>query len=922
MSHTPCAFCQSPIPGTGYQGRPWPDAAPARYCCFGCLSLGEQQCSARQCSQPNVQRVDGPIVRLGIALLIAGQSMIFGLAVNLTPPEPTTRLVLHGLILAATLLVVALLGVPLFRTAAQELRRGQITTESLFVLTLLGALGASLQSMLTGRGAIYFEVVSILLVVYTLGKLIGARGRAAALASTHAWSQALAHCRVVDAPGSTCSTPVAKVLSGDTIEVHAGEAIPVDGVIQTGIGFVSEAPVSGEPFAVVRRPGDRVLAGSVAYDATFQIAATSAGTSRQIDRVLATVEQARHTPTSLQAQADQMSQVFVPVVLTVALGTFVGWWWAAGWQSGLFNAMAVLLVACPCALGLATPIVLWSTLSRLAERGLVVRQGDVVERLAEVDYVLFDKTGTLTEDQVTVVDIATLVEGNERARLLGWLAMVEEHSQHPIARAFAALPRSWGPDQAPHLEAVRMVAGQGVEAWLRVDGRLHCLRVGRPDWLGGTQSPQAVQLTERLLTRTGHRVDVEVDGQRVAVAIVNERVRDSAEEALAELMRLGDPLEIITGDTAERAMGLGVSTVQGHLTPQDKVDYVDSIIKKEYKPLMIGDGINDAAALSRAHVGVALASGTDLANDAAGLTLYHADLRTIPWALTLARQAKARMQNNLYRAATYNMVGMSIAAAGWLHPVLAALLMMASSLLVVWSSSRIGLTKDLADCHVPDAGQETSTGKRGKAFVHALALAAQGALAVALLSLSGVVALGTMLGFTLLGVGLAWRWYDSPRLSHRLDMAFTMLTLGNLGMLAGWWVDQGFAPLTTAACGCHIGLLGEGSIPWGMWLGMLLGANLGMRFLGRARQGQPIDCRPAMLIGGNLGMLVGMLVGSRLGITFAGPTLPQGAIASFVGMTVGMIVGMSLGSGWTRCWFDEAMRLRRKPGVLTRSSEG
>src|SRR5207248_140607 len=340
--------------------------------------------------------------------LVVGQSMIFGLALNLHDDVPAeARWFTQTVILCATLLVVVLLAGPLLRAAWRELRRGRLTLEALYVLTMSGAMAASLQAHLTGRGKIYFEVVSVLLVVYTLGKVIGARGRAAALAGARAWAGQLDTARLVDEEGRTRTVRVADVRPGDVVEVYPGETVAVDGVIREGVGFVSEAPVSGEPFAVVRRPGDAVLAGAASHDATFRVEATEPGTGRQVDRLLAAVEAARDRPLSLQARADRLGRVFFPLVVLTAAGTFAYWTRAVGWEEGLFNAMAVLLVACPCAIGLATPVIIWAALSRLAERGFVVRSGDAVERLAAVDRVLFDKTGTLTEDAFALVDVAT-----------------------------------------------------------------------------------------------------------------------------------------------------------------------------------------------------------------------------------------------------------------------------------------------------------------------------------------------------------------------------------------------------------------------------------------------------------------------------------------------------------------------------------
>ena len=442
-----CDYCRGPITGAAHAGRPWPGRAAAAYCCYGCLSLGEQQ---RQLDTapalPAAGHSLGSIgVRLGFALIVVAQSMIFGLALNLhddVPPD--VRWGAQTLILGATLVVVALLGPPLFRAAWLELRRGRVTVESLFLLTMFGALGASLQAYSTGRGKIYFEVVSILLVVYTLGKLIGARSRAAAMAGARAWAGQLDMCRLVDDRGRTRSVLVREVLPGDVVEVNPGETFAVDGVIRSGTGFVSEAAVSGEPFAAVRRPGDRVLAGAASHDAAFRVEATAPGTERQVDRLLAAVEGASDRPVSLQARADALGRWFLPLVACVALGTFAYWtlFTAAGWEAALFHAMSVLLVACPCVIGLATPVVVWSALGRLAERGVIVRAAAAVERLAEVDRVMLDKTGTLTDDSLSVLDVVTA--GTDRERLLGWLSVIEEKCNHPVARAFAKLPRPAG----------------------------------------------------------------------------------------------------------------------------------------------------------------------------------------------------------------------------------------------------------------------------------------------------------------------------------------------------------------------------------------------------------------------------------------------------------------------------------------------
>jgi len=925
-----CCHCGGPITGTGYAGRPWPGRPAATYCCYGCLSLGEQE---RQLAAPPAPATDSPGRgagavgwRLGLGILVVGQSMIFGLALNLHDDvPPAARWFTQSLILLGTLVVVALLGPPLFRTAWLELRSGRLTIEALFLLTLAGAMAASLQAFLTGRGAIYFEVVSVLLVVYSLGKLIGARSRAAALAGARAWAGQLDTCRLTDAHGRTRIIPVADVRPGDLVEVNPGETFAVDGVIRAGTGFVSEAAVSGEPFPVVRRPGDRVLAGSASHDATFTVEATTAGQTRHIDRLLAVVAEARDKPLSLQGRADALGRWFLPLVVVTALGTFAYWGFlapGADWEVGLFNALSVLLVACPCVIGLATPIVVWSALGRLAERGLIVRSAGAVERLAEVDRVLLDKTGTLTDDSFVLLDVVTTATGAARAELLGWLATVQQRSSHPVARAFARLPKPFPPGQEPQVVGFRAVPGCGIEAELRVNGVRHELRAGTPPWIATTcRTPASPDLTDRLKA-TGHRIDVALDGELAAAAVLSERLRDSTPAMLRGFGRLGLPVEVLTGDTAERAaaVGLNVPTRSG-LLPDQKRAVVEAVTAAGGRPLFLGDGINDAAALATAHAGIALASGTDLAVAAADLTLYHSDLRVLPWAVALSREAVRAVRRNLRRAVTYNLVGVTLAACGLLHPVVAAVLMVLSSLSLVFSSTRVGVAACPCDEPEPSpvhgeresspssGGREPSVASvarpgplltpRRKAVLHGLAFALQGVAVLLLLEaarapLPAVLVLG---GFALAGHLLARAWLRWDAIPHTLDMCFGMLTLGNLGMLLGWWADQGFAPLHDHGCRECVETMRDGVIRSpGMWAGMLLLANAAMLGLLRHRNHGGTRHELAMYTGGNLGMVVGMIAGGWCAAQLETASVAVGFAASSLGMAVGMIGGMLAGT--------------------------
>ncbi len=849
--------------------------------------------------------------------------MIFGLALNLHDDVPASvRWIAQNIILCATLLVIALLGGPLFRTAWHELRRGRLTIEALFLLTMTGAMAASLRAHITGRGKIYFEVVSILLVVYTLGKLIGARSRSAALASSRARAGQLDTCRLLDAHGQTREVPVTAIRPGDMVEVNPGETFAVDGIIRDGIGFISESAVNGEPFAVVRRPGDRVLAGVASHDATFRVEATAKGTERQVDRLLAAVEQARDRPLSLQSQADAIGRWFFPLVVLTALGTF-GFWTLAtedGWEAGLFNAMSVLLVACPCVIGLATPIVIWSALSRLAERGVIVRTGDAVERLAEVDRVMLDKTGTLTDDSFALLDIVTPATGEERTRLLGWLSLVQERSNHPLARPFAKLPREFLPGEEPRVLTLRAVPGCGVEAEIaEANGEQHTIRIGRRDWIRSVICNAERHALAHELKATGHRIDVALDGELVAVAVLAEHLRDSASQALAGFRNLGLAIEVLTGDSAERAATLGVPTRAG-LLPDDKRAVVEEAKAEGAKPLFVGDGINDAAALASAHAGIALASGTDIAIDAADITLYHGDLRVIPWAIELSREAVRAVRRNMHRALCYNLIGMTLAACGILHPVVAVLLMLVSSLTLIFSSTRVGVITD--HCHEPETtsgntpealAPHSESAITGKAIAHGVALALQGAAFLLLLQPARELPAAACVlgGFALVAVSLAFFWHRCKAIPHSIDMCVGMLTLGNLGMLLGWWADNGFAPLhDRGCCGCVEAMRDGVMKPW-MWVGMLVFANAAMAWLVRRPSGSG-HCL-AMYTGGNLDMVVGMLSGGWCAAQFETGSMALAVSASFVGMTVGMLAGMLGGT-----WLTEKLLVRRWLPLVSR----
>ncbi len=940
-----CDYCGNDLPDQGLCGRPWPGQPAAHYCCYGCLSLGEQQRQERHAARAAKSDAlpSGLGWRLGIALLVIGQTMIFGLALNLHEDVPAAaRVFVERLMLAATVAVMLLLGGPLARAAWQELRRGRLTIEALFVVTLIGAFAASLQAHLTGAGKIYWEVVSILLVVYTLGKLIGARARAAAVAGAAVWGDELTSCRRLDPQGREQTVPVDIIQPGDTVAVRPGEMIPVDGIIRRGIGLVSSAVISGEPFPTLRRPGDRVWAGSISHDALLVVEATTAGRQRQVDTLLQIVERARQHPISIQAQADRLGRWLVPLVILTAAATFAYWtvWDDGGWPTALFYSMSVLLVACPCVVGIAAPVIVWNALGRLAERSLIVRRGDAIERLAEVDHVFLDKTGTLTESELRLTNLKMSVRGRNRQRLLYWIAIVQQRCDHPFARAFDRIAPTDAMEPADGtIAALRVVPGGGVVAEIdATDGR-HTLHIGSPQWIarvvnptpyqpdaastGGTAEPSPLEYAPdsampvspaRASEVRTHGVAIAWNGRLVATASLAEPYRDTAAAAVEELRQLGLTVSLATGDSTVPPGTLGITDVHAGVLPQDKVALVDQAKSQGRRPLVIGDGINDAAALARAHVGIALASGTDAAVVAADAVLYAADLRVIPWAVQLSRAAMRTLRRSLYWAVTYNIIGMTLAATGWLHPIVAVLLMTASSLYLIFLATRLSTFPDHCTPEplfarlqrpVPEdeaASRRTRPHRSGSredlaAAAHAVALGLQGITWLLLLEAARQPPYGWLIpaGFTAGGVVLAWIWHRWRHIPHALDMCWGMLTFGNLGMLLGWWWDNGCAALPAVYCEhCSFSLTQPWTLP-GMWIGMLLLANAAMAWLGR-RPSPGGHHGWAMFTGGNVGMVAGMVAGGMWATELLSiPHLAEPVI-HFLGMTVGMLAGMLAGT--------------------------
>ena len=487
--------------------------------------------------------------------------------------------------------------------------------------------------------------------------------------------------------------PVEQLTVGTLFVVRPGEKVAADGVVEEGSSAVDASMLTGESVPVEVGPGDQVTGATVNAGGRLVVRATRIGSDTQLAQMARLVEEAQNGKAAAQRLADRISGVFVPIVIALAVGT-LGFWLGtgAGATAAFTAAVAVLIIACPCALGLATPTALMVGTGRGAQLGILIRGPEVLEQTRKVDTIVLDKTGTVTTGSMALLDVVA-ADGEDRDEVLRLAGALEDASEHPIARAVADAAREAGP--LPAVEDFANVEGLGVQGI--VDG--HAVLVGRPRLLAEWSQHLTPDL-ERALSDAretgGTAVAVGWDGRARAVLVVADRVKETSAEAIAMLRGLGLRPVLLTGDheavarTVAREVGIDPDhEVVADVLPADKVDVVKRLQAEGRVVAMVGDGVNDAAALAQADLGLAMGTGTDVAIEASDLTLVRGDLRVAADAIRLSRRTLRTIQGNLVWAFGYNVAALPLAAAGLLNPMIAGAAMAFSSVFVVGNSLRL-----------------------------------------------------------------------------------------------------------------------------------------------------------------------------------------------------------------------------------------
>ncbi|KDR26712.1 metal ABC transporter ATPase [Caballeronia grimmiae] len=608
----------------------------------------------------------------------------------------------------------------------------------LVALGTSAAWGLSVYQMLAHGGPdahLYFEAAAVVITLVRFGKWLEARAKRQttdAIRALNALRPDKARVRDAADPSREREIPLADVRIGDIAIVRPGERVPVDGIVREGRTHVDESLITGESLPVAKEPGARATGGSINGEGVIAIETTAVGAETTLARIIRLVESAQAEKAPIQRLVDRVSAVFVPAILAIAAVTLGGWLLhGASAETALLNAVAVLVIACPCALGLATPTAIMAGTGVAARQGILIKDAQALEQAHAIAIVAFDKTGTLTVGRPALVAFDT-APGQDRTDALALAAAVQRMSTHPLAKAVVA---SAAEARAPHYDAsdARAVAGRGVEAGVTVIGSdgtrtTRRIAIGSSRWLSelGADVPHTLTSRARELEGQGNTVSwlIDLDGARaLALLAFGDTIKPTARAAVDRLAAMGVRSALVTGDNAgsaqavARALGIAPDAVYAETLPTDKASVVAQLkAANDGIVAMAGDGINDAPALAAADIGIAMAGGADVAIEAAGLTLMRGDPALVADAIDISRRTYRKIRQNLFWAFIYNLIGIPLAAFGMLDPMFAGAAMAFSSVSVVTNALLLRTWRAQAGSA---AGAEPSGGRAASSITRA-----------------------------------------------------------------------------------------------------------------------------------------------------------------------------------------------------------
>lgn len=620
--------------------------------------------------------------------------LALALALPLVLPMLLAPLGIHAMLPAWLQFALAtpvqfILGARFYVAAWKALRAGAGNMDLLVALGTSAGYGLSVYTWVSAAPGstphLYFEASAMVIALVLLGKHLESRAKRQtssalrgleALRPERAW-------QVID--GQEREVAINTLRIDDVVLVRPGERFPVDGQVIEGQSHADEALISGESLPVPKHPGDQVVGGAINGEGRLLVRATALGAETVLARIIRLVEDAQAGKAPIQRLVDKVSQVFVPAVLVIALLTLAGWlYYGAGLEAALLNAVAVLVIACPCALGLATPAAIMAGTGVAARHGILIKDAEALERAHQIDVVVFDKTGTLTSGTPRITNMSAARVNEEQ--LLQWAGTLQRGSEHPLAKAVLDVCAQWQlPLQVP--EHSHALPGRGIAA--TVEGRQLALgnrRLLDENNLAMAELAESAQTWEAEGRTISWLVELAPEPGVIGLFAFGDTLKPGALEAVQRLTQRGITSHLLTGDNQGSAQAvakaLGIFDVHAQVLPADKAAIISGL-KRNRVVAMVGDGLNDAPALAAADVGIAMGGGTDVAMQAAGITLMRGDPRLVPAALEISRKTYAKIRQNLFWAFVYNLIGLPLAALGYLNPVLAGAAMALSSVSVV-----------------------------------------------------------------------------------------------------------------------------------------------------------------------------------------------------------------------------------------------
>ena len=680
-----CSHCLLPL--GSYPTKRIVNGEDHAFCCYGCCLAYQVKHGSRE--EPEAAWL---LVRLGIGGFLSMNIMLFSLLLysgtfDVADSEMLPKF--YWLLGIFATPVLFILGGPFIKESWEGALQGRLNSATLISIGAISAYGYSMLMLFTGGKNIYFDTATMILVLFTLGRYLEASGRAKAVRNVAPLLEAERQWATVIENGKEKRSSISKMKVGMNVRIRPGERFPVDGIVLEGFSSADESILTGENRPVIKSEGDLVLAGSINQKGSLLIECGALGAATQWGLLCKSVREALSHPSSIQRLADNVASIFVPIVLAITILTIIYWQSQVPLDQALLNGLAVLVVACPCALGLAAPLATALGLGQYIKRGCIIRGGEVQETLAKIRRIAFDKTGTLTKGATRLIKI----ENNDASQeeVLQRAAGLEQHSEHSLAQGIISVAKE-RKLIIKNPERVQAVAGSGVMGY--IEGELTA--VGRSEWLieQGLEMPSLFVKKLQNYESSGQTVVcVGWSGKIHGILLLDDMLLPEVPIMVETLKKLDMQTILLTGDlpaVASRiAKSAGVEEWKASMSPDEKCNFLEQWGGIEDPAIMVGDGLNDGPVLARAEVGIAVGSATDLARETADLVLPEKGLALLPWVILLSRAVHRTIITNLLWAFGYNIVAITLAVFGLLQPILAAGLMAGSSLLVVFNSLRL-----------------------------------------------------------------------------------------------------------------------------------------------------------------------------------------------------------------------------------------